>query len=59
MADRDERLEDTEQSTARPVPGPGTTPGALPPDDEDVPTGAMSSGELRSPDNNVQAPVDE
>ncbi len=29
---------------------PGAVPGATPPEDAEIPTGASSSGELRSPD---------
>ena len=42
----------------RQADAPGSTPGAMPPDDPDVPTGAEPSGELRSPDN-TPSPVDE
>ncbi len=63
MADRDERLGEAPGQAEPPAqaprpPGPGTTPGATPPDDVDIPTGAAPSGELRSPENSP-APVDE
>ena len=57
MADRDERLVEAPATTST-TTAAEPTPGATPPDDPDVPTGAEPSGELRSPDN-TPAPVDE